>query len=76
MLQNPPSIPWVRRGRRGELRSGVARITEHLGHHAHASHCSSRWSALWARVRRGADKHLWGVADGALLHGYGLRGRV
>ena len=24
----------------------------------------------------GADKHLWGVADGALLHGYGLRGRV
>ena len=28
MLQNPPSSP-------GELRSGVARVTEHLGHHAH-----------------------------------------
>ena len=48
----PPIQPWVRRGSRGELRSGVARVTEHLGHHAHASHCSSRWSALWARVRR------------------------
>ena len=47
----------MRRGRRGELRPGVARITEHLGHHAHASHCSSRWSALWAPHTRETRPH-------------------
>ena len=57
MLQNPPIQPWVRRGRRGELRPGVARITEHLGHHAHASHCSSRWSAPWAPHTREPRPH-------------------
>ena len=31
MVQNPPSA-LARRGRRGELRAGVARITEHLTH--------------------------------------------
>ena len=53
----PPIQPWVRMGRRGELRPGVARITEHLGHHAHASHCSSRWSATWAPHTREQRPH-------------------
>ena len=53
----PPIQAWVRRGRRGELRPGVARITEHLGHHAHASHCSSRWSATWAPHTREQRPH-------------------
>ena len=52
MVQNPhPAL--------GELRPGVACITDHLAHQAHVSHFSSRWDALWALHPRRPPPYRW-----------------
>ena len=65
MVQNPHPALRAEESQ-GELRPGVARITDRVAHQAHVSHVSSRWSALWGPHRPGprpdVSRVLWRVS--------------